>query len=79
MRISPLAAATLLSVSPSIAAAGELEHGFTTPPNTARPWVYWTCQDGHYSNEGASRDPESMKKAGVGGILRMDCTVRGIP
>jgi len=79
MRTSLYATAALLCVSVTIAAAGELEDGFTNPPNTARPWVYWTCQDGHYSNEGATRDLEALKKAGVGGILRMDCTVPRIP
>jgi hypothetical protein len=37
--------------------------------------VYWTNQDGHYSIEGATADLESLKRAGVGGVLRMDCNV----
>lgn len=57
------------------AAGAALETAFVSPPDTARPWVYWTCQDGHYSIEGTTADLEAMKKAGIGGVLRMDCNV----
>ncbi len=67
----------------SVATAAELEEGFRSPPNTARLWMYWTCQDGHYSIKGTTADLEAMKKAGIGGVLRMDCNVNvpfgGIP
>ncbi len=56
-----------------------LEEEFRKPPYSARPWVYWTCQDGHYSIEGTTADLEAMKRAGIGGVLRMDCNVGGIP
>lgn len=78
MRISHLLAAVILGVAVGIAAAGELEKSFRNPPDAARPWVYWTCQDGHYSLEGATADLEAMKNAGIGGVIRMDCNVGGI-
>ena len=62
----------------SVANGATLEEEFRTPPDTARLWVYWTCQDGHYSIEGTTADLEAMKRAGIGGVLRMDCNV-GIP
>lgn len=55
--------------------ASSLEQSFKTPPDTARLWLYWTNQDGHYSIEGTTADLESMKKVGIGGVLRMDCKV----
>ncbi len=78
MRITHLIITSILGASLSIATAAELEESFRNPPDAARPWVYWTCQDGHYSIEGATADLEAMKKAGIGGVLRMDCSV-GIP
>jgi len=65
----------ILAAAVAVATAAEPEESFRNPPDTARLWVYWTCQDGHYSIEGATADLEAMKKAGIGGVLRMDCSV----
>ena len=71
-----LPAAFLLVAAFATSASGAgLEDGFRNPPDEARLWVYWTCQDGHYSIEGATEDLEAMKRAGIGGVLRMDCNV----
>ncbi len=78
MKISQLIITIVFGASVSIASAAELEESFRNPPDAARPWVYWTCQDGHYSIEGTTADLEAMKKAGIGGVLRMDCSVGGI-
>ena len=79
MKIRLLIKVIIFAASLSAATAAELEEEFSSPPDTARLWVYWTCQDGHYSMEGTTADLESMKKAGIGGVLRMDCNVGGIP
>jgi len=78
MKTSHLLIAIILGASVSIASAAELEASFQNPPDSARLWVYWTCQDGHYSIEGTTADLEAMKQAGIGGLLRMDCSVGGI-
>jgi len=62
-------------VPPTGLTASSLEQSFKNPPNTARLWLYWTNQDGHYSIEGTTADLESMKKVGIGGVLHMDCSV----
>ncbi len=74
LQCAPLAAALCASV-----AVADLAESFRSPPGEARLWVYWTCQDGHYSIDGTTADLEAMKAAGVGGVLRMDCSVGGIP
>jgi hypothetical protein len=79
MKTRHLLTAIIFAASVSVAAAAELEESFRNPPDAARLWVYWTCQDGHYSIEGATADLEAMQKAGIGGVLRMDCSVGGIP
>jgi len=75
-RLLPIALVfgTLLSVANGAA----LEEEFRSPPDTARLWVYWT-QNGHYCLESATADLEAMKKAGIGGLLRMDCSVGQVP
>jgi len=58
--------------------ASDLEAGFRNPPDSARLWVYWT-QSGDYRLESVTADLEAMKRAGIGGVLRMDCSVGQIP
>ena len=56
MNIRLLLTVIIFGTSLVIASAGELEEEFSSPPNTARLWVYWTCQDGHYSIKGTTAD-----------------------
>jgi hypothetical protein len=62
----------------SMAAAGEtmqavdpLEKRFLTPPDAARPWVYWFWLDGNITQEGITADLEAMKQVGLGGGVLM--------
>ncbi len=61
----------LLSASMTFATE-ELERGFRTPPDSARPWVYWFWMNGNLSKEGITADLEGMKRAGLGGALIME-------
>jgi len=79
MTVKRLTLALFLAIPLSVAHGAAFETEFRNPPDAARPWVYWTCQDGHYSIEGTTADLEAMKTAGIGGVLRMDCRVGGIP
>ncbi len=56
----------------------KLVAGFENPPDSARPWVYWINMDGHLTKEGITADFESMKEAGIGGMIYMDVDV-GVP
>lgn len=58
--------------------ADDLEADFATPPETARPWVYWFFMDGNLSWEGMTADLEAMKAAGIGGVIIMEVDV-GVP
>ncbi len=66
------------AISYGAASAGTLEDSFKNPPDSARLWVYWT-QSGHNSLESVTADLEAMKRAGIGGVLRMDCSVGQVP
>lgn len=65
-------------VSQGIVRADDLAEGFTHPPDSARPWVYWFIMDGNLSGEGITADLEAMKAAGIGGVIIMEVNV-GIP
>jgi len=71
-------AAGLLCLQFFAVQADELESGFVSPPDTARPWVYWFFMDGNLSREGITADLEAMKAAGIGGVLIMEVDV-GVP
>jgi hypothetical protein len=55
-----------------------LRVNFLTPPNEARPGVYWYFMDGNLSKEGITADLEEMKAAGIGNVLFLEVNV-GVP
>ncbi|MBN2163785.1 MAG: hypothetical protein JXR25_14970 [Pontiellaceae bacterium] len=60
----------VLWASPSMAQT--LESGFVSPPDDARPWVYWFWLNGNVTREGITADLEAMQQAGIGGVLIME-------
>ncbi len=55
----------------SARAADALEQGFKTPPDSAKPWVYWFWMNGNITKEGITADLEAMKRVGIGGAVMM--------
>lgn len=60
------------------AGADDLASSFRTPPDSARPGVYWYFMDGNLSRQGMTRDLESMKAAGLGHLVFLEVNV-GVP
>ena len=58
--------------------ANELATAFSTPPDDARPWVYWFWMGGNVTREGVTADLESMRQVGIGGVLIM-LVENGVP
>ncbi|MGD0261425.1 MAG: glycosyl hydrolase [Verrucomicrobiota bacterium] len=54
------------------ASASDLAKGFVSPPQSARPWVYWFWLNGNMSREGITADLEAMRRVGIGGVLIME-------
>ena len=54
------------------AAADELAQGFATPPDSARPRVYWWWLNSHVTKAGITRDLQEMKAKGIRGALIFD-------
>ena len=61
------------------APAADLEQGFTHPPDSARPWVYWFWLNGNITSNGIVADLEAMQRVGIGGVLIMDVLERFAP
>ena len=55
-----------------------LADGFRSPPDSARPGVYWYFMDGNANREGMTADLESMKAAGIGNLIFLEVNV-GVP
>jgi hypothetical protein len=49
-----------------------LERSFRNPPDTVKPWVIWFWINGNISHEGITKDLESMKQVGIGGVVWME-------
>ena len=56
----------------NLSAADDLERGFSHPPDSARPWVYWFWLNGNITSNGITADLEAMKRVGIGGVLIME-------
>lgn len=54
--------------SPSVSDGSTLEKGFITPPDAARPRVWWHWMGGNVSWEGAKADMDWMKRVGIAGL-----------
>ena len=74
MRGNSLATLFFLLVGGGMAWAGEdeLARKFVSPPDDARPWVYWFWLNGNITKEGITADLEAMKRTGIGGVLIME-------
>ena len=70
--IAVLLVGSLLKPLFSPAAAEDLARGFTEPPNSAKPRVYWWWLMSLVSKEGVTKDLEQMAAKGIGGVLLFD-------
>jgi alpha-L-rhamnosidase/Glycosyl hydrolases family 2, sugar binding domain len=77
-----LSAATILIGALSSFAVGAqssrdpLVSGFISPPQIARPRVWWHWMDGNITPEGIKLDLEWMKRAGLAGFQVFDAAIR---
>src|SRR5258708_1433303 len=71
--------ALMLAFFSSPLLAGDLAVQFASPPASARPWVYWFWNNGNVTRAGITADLESMRRAGIGGVIIMDVVERFAP
>src|SRR6185295_520044 len=53
----------------------QLERGFKTPPDSARPRVWWHWMNGNITKEGIRLDLEWMTRVGIGGLQNFDASL----
>ena len=70
-RMASRVMATILLLAASATAQADLPTDFRTPPESARPWVYWFWMNGNITREGITADLEAMRDVGIGGCLIM--------
>jgi hypothetical protein len=58
-------------------AGDALESGFTTPPQSAKPRVWWHWMNGNITREGIKLDLEWMHRVGLGGFQNFDASLFG--
>jgi hypothetical protein len=76
-KIKTLMIAVLLALAILPCEGKDLERGFHTPPDSAKPWCYWWWLDSNVSKEGITADLEAMKQQGIAGALVFDAGVGG--
>ncbi|MDR3261889.1 MAG: glycoside hydrolase family 2, partial [Tannerella sp.] len=57
-----------LNFTPSV----DLEADFVSPPDYAKPWVYWWWLEGYITRQGIVDDLAAMKDAGIAGAIIFD-------
>lgn len=73
-----IAALAAIGISSGIVAGDSLLEGFTSPPPSARPHVWWHWMNGNVTKAGITADLEAMARAGIGGAQIFDVS-DGIP
>ena len=63
-----------LAVS-TLGQSSSLENGFKTPPNSAKPRVWWHWMNGNITKEGIKLDLEWMNRIGLGGFQNFDASL----
>ena len=74
--MATFSAAAMLSVfagiTPAQSSTDSLAQGFATPPDSAKPRVWWHWTGGNVTKDGITKDLEWMKKIGIGGAQAAD-------
>jgi hypothetical protein len=78
--MGPVRAALLLALMGCGAGVSQtsgdaLDHAFQTPPDSAKPRVWWHWMNGNITKDGIQRDLEWMKRAGIGGFQTFDASL----
>ncbi len=75
LALALLAASCLTTGFAPAAYADELADGFQTPPNSARPRVWWHWMNGNVTIDGIEKDLAWMEQIGIGGLQNFDANL----
>jgi len=66
------------NTTPSLESLVSLQAEFLNPPNSSKPRTWFHAMSGNMSKAGITKDLESIKSVGIGGVLLFNVT-QGIP
>lgn len=73
MLLLAIACALLVNFrNPSVSDGSTLEKGFVTPPDAAKPRVWWHWMNGNVTKKGIREDLNWMHRVGIGGFQNFD-------
>jgi alpha-L-rhamnosidase/F5/8 type C domain len=78
VKVLSLAVVFAVAITPSVfgqTPARSLEDGFKSPPNSAKPRVWWHWMNGNITKEGIKLDLEWMNRVGIGGFQNFDAAL----
>ncbi len=75
MKKYSIAAIAFFAMLSNISEAQTLQQNFQTPPNSAKPRVWWHWMNGNISKEGIQKDLEWMSRVGIGGFQNFDAAL----
>jgi alpha-L-rhamnosidase/Glycosyl hydrolases family 2, sugar binding domain len=64
-----------LLIQTQLFAQSSLLKDFQTPPNTAKPRVWWHWMNGNISKDGIQKDLDWMSRVGIGGFQNFDASL----
>src|SRR6516162_7379343 len=72
-----LSAISLLSIAAisQTTSSDNLYKNFVTPPNSAKPRVWWHWMNGNITKDGIQKDLEWMHRVGIGGFQNFDAAL----
>jgi hypothetical protein len=70
-----LSAAVTNADNSAVSSGDALRAGFSEPPNSARPRVWWHWMNGNITKDGIRKDMEWMKRVGIGGLQNFDANL----
>ncbi|KAB7725585.1 glycoside hydrolase [Rudanella paleaurantiibacter] len=68
-------ALTLLGPAAYAQPGRRLQTGFQSPPNAARPRVWWHWMNGNVTKDGITKDLQWMSRVGIGGFQNFDASL----
>jgi hypothetical protein len=57
----------IVAANAALDSTDPLESGFASPPESAKPHIWWHWMNGNVTKEGITADLESMQRVGIGG------------
>jgi len=73
--LSASAFVSLAAFSQTTTASNDLYKNFLTPPNAAKPRVWWHWMNGNITKDGIQKDLDWMKRVGIGGFQNFDANL----